>query len=91
MIRHATFFLLFCLLFVCFNAALWIYSAKHQQTLAGDGLVPEIVGTLGLTDLCLATDARYIRHLSVSDPLSPYMNHPGALEHFPSSALYVPR
>ena len=50
----------------------------------------QIVGRFGLTDLCLATDARYIRHLSVSDPVAPVMDHPGAIEHFPSSSFIVP-
>jgi len=46
-----------------------------------------LVERLGLSDLCVATDARYIRHLSVSDTIVPYMDHPGAIDHFPSSAL----
>ncbi len=50
----------------------------------------QIVGRFGLTDLCLATDARYIRHLSVSDPVAPVMDHPGAIEHFPSSSFIAP-
>jgi hypothetical protein len=43
-----------------------------------------------LTDLCIATDARYIRHLSISDPVAPFMDHPGGIEHFPSSAVIAP-
>ncbi len=50
----------------------------------------EIIQRLGLSDLCIATDARYIRHLSISDPLAPFMDHPGAIEHFPSSSIIVP-
>ncbi len=55
-----------------------------------DRQMKQIVGRYGLTDLCLATDARYIRHLSVSDQVAPVMDHPGAIEHFPSSAFFVP-
>ncbi|MBU0480990.1 MAG: hypothetical protein KKG47_07800 [Proteobacteria bacterium] len=43
---------------------------------------------LGLTDLCIATEARYTRHPSISDPISPFMDHPGALEHFPSGSFW---
>jgi hypothetical protein len=45
---------------------------------------------LGLTDLCIATEARYTRHPAVSDPISPFMNHPGAIEHFPSGSFWAP-
>lgn len=48
------------------------------------------VASLGLTDLCVTTEARYTRHPAVSDPLSPYMDHPGALEHFPSGSFLAP-
>ncbi len=42
---------------------------------------------LGLTDLCLFTEARYTRHLSQADWHAPFQDHPMALEHFPSGAL----
>lgn len=89
--RSSTWFLFFCLFFVCFNSALWWYSTAGQKNPQRYQFSQQLVAALGLTDLCLATDARYIRHLSVSDPLSPYMNHPGAIEYFPSSVIYVPR
>lgn len=44
--------------------------------------------TLGLSDLCLATEARYTRHLTLSDKIAPFMDHPVALEHFPSGSFY---
>jgi len=46
-----------------------------------------MVGALQLTDLCLFTEARYIRHLSQTDLHTPFQDHPGALEHFPSGSL----
>ncbi len=45
---------------------------------------------LGLTDLCVSTEARYTRHPAVSDPISPFMDHPGAIEHFPSGSFWTP-
>lgn len=45
---------------------------------------------LGLTDLCIATEARYTRHPSVSDPAAPFMDHPGAIEHFPTGSFWAP-
>ena len=42
---------------------------------------------LGLTDLVLVTEARYLRHLSLADRHSAFQDHPLALEHFPSGAV----
>lgn len=50
----------------------------------------ERVRTLGLTDLCLSTEARYTRHLSQADYHTPFQDHPVALEHFPSGTLIAP-
>ena len=58
--------------------------ARDNQVMQG------VIKGLGLTDLCIATDARYIRHVSISDPVAPFMDHPFAIEHFPSSAVVVP-
>ncbi len=49
----------------------------------------EMVRVLGLTDLCLFTEARYTRHPSMADRHTPFQNHPLALEHFPSGSLMV--
>lgn len=43
-----------------------------------------LVRRLGLTDLCLTTEARYTRNPSQADRFSPFQDHPRALEHFPS-------
>ena len=47
----------------------------------------EIVRVLGLTDLCLFTEARYTRHPSMADLGTPFQDHPMSLEHFPSGAI----
>ena len=49
-----------------------------------------LVRDLGLTDLCLFTEARYTRHLSQADLHSPFQDHPVSLEHFPSGSLVLP-
>ena len=46
------------------------------------------VAGLGLADLAVATEARYTRHPAVSDPMAPFMDHPGALEHFPTGSFW---
>jgi len=57
-------------------------SAKEIRTIATAGL--------GLTDLCIATEARYTRHPAVSDHAAPRMDHPGAVEHFPTGSFWTP-
>lgn len=54
------------------------------------GLKEEMVKKLGLTDLCLFTEARYTRHLSQTDFNTPFEDHPMSLEHFPSGSIVEP-
>ena len=49
-----------------------------------------VVKNLGLTDLCLSTEARYTRHLSQSDWHAAFQSHPLALDHFPSGSVFAP-
>ncbi|MBJ6723355.1 hypothetical protein [Geomesophilobacter sediminis] len=49
-----------------------------------------LVARLGLTDLCLTTEASYCRNPALTDARTPFQDHPGALEHFPSGALIAP-
>jgi hypothetical protein len=46
-----------------------------------------LVQRLGLTDLCLFTEASYTRHLSLADFHTAFQDSPMALEHFPSGSL----
>lgn len=48
------------------------------------------VKALGLTDLCLFTDAAYTRHLALADRHAPFQEHPLCLEHFPAGSLAGP-
>ncbi len=49
-----------------------------------------LVRRLGLSDLCLSTEASYTRHLSLADFHTAFQDHPLALEHFPSGSLLEP-
>jgi hypothetical protein len=49
-----------------------------------------LVAQLGLTDLCLFTEARYTRNPSQADLQSAFQDHPLAFEHFPSGSLLPP-
>ena len=56
----------------------------------GAGGAGSIAGQWGLTDLALATAARYTRHPAVADRHAAFQDHPGALDHFPSGAGVPP-
>lgn len=66
--------------------------ARHKQLQGGgdSNLQPAQLRRLQVTDLCLATEARYTRHPAVADRHAPFQEHPLALEHFPSGALILP-
>lgn len=69
-----------------FVDAAWLHGGRAR---AMDIKHDEVV-RLQLTDLCLFTEARYTRHLSQADLHSAFMDHPIALEHFPTGALVAP-
>lgn len=50
----------------------------------------QVVHRLGLSDLALSTEARYTRHPATSDPVVVSMDHPGAIDHFPSTFFWAP-
>lgn len=50
----------------------------------------DLVRYLGLTDLCLFTEARYTRHITQADMYSAFQDHPFAFEHFPSGSILPP-
>ena len=50
----------------------------------------QVVHRLGLSDLALSTEARYTRHPAISDSVGVSMDHPGAIDHFPSTFFWAP-
>lgn len=87
-------------------SSLWFLSVTAQASLLGllllhansaaEGRHPQLdrkaalVKNLGLTDLCLFTEARYTRHLSQADLNTAFQDHPLSLEHFPSGSFTQP-
>jgi hypothetical protein len=61
-----------------------------RASLPGFRQKAEVVKSLGLTDLCLATEARYTRHPSQADWHAAFQTHPLALDHFPSGSIIGP-
>lgn len=89
--RPAKILFIFFLLLLAVDGTLYIHARHRQRELDEDRTLQKIaVSGLGLTDLCVATEARYTRHPSVSDPIAPFMDHPGAIEHFPTGSFWNP-
>lgn len=49
-----------------------------------------LVRTLEITDLCLFTEASYLRHRSQADGHTPFQDYPASLDHFPGGAVVQP-
>jgi len=49
-----------------------------------------MVNRLELTDLCLFTEARYVRNPSQADLHSAFQDYPMSLDHFPAGSLVTP-
>lgn len=62
----------------------------EDESKARIALESALVADLGLTDLCLSSEARYTRHPSQADLHAAFQDHPLALEHFPSGSLIPP-
>jgi hypothetical protein len=89
--RKSAIFILFTAVNIVLIALVAVH-ARYSQSMATSGRLEraELVRTLQLTDLCLFTEARYTRHPAMADRFSPFQDHPGAMEHFPSGSLVTP-
>jgi hypothetical protein len=89
--RPALVFAILFSLLLALDGALFVDGLSRRK--GEDAILAQLeVATsgLGLTDLAVATEARYTRHPAVSDPMAPFMDHPGAIEHFPTGAFWLP-
>ena len=85
----------FFLIYVTLNIILLFLIVTHASFTRKAGLEfigekAELVRRLQLTDLCLFTEASYIRHLSQADLHTAFQDSPMSLEHFPSGSLVAP-
>lgn len=89
--RPTYFLVVFILALAIVDAGLYLHAEKAQSQFAADMHILNITtAALGLTDLCVATEARYTRHPAISDRTTPFMDHPGAIEHFPTGSFWAP-
>ena len=87
--RPSQILLFLLLLLTLIDGTLYLHSRRLDKNLKSEQVLQAItVAGLGLTDLCIATEARYTRHPAVSDSMAPFMDHPGAIEHFPTGSFW---
>ncbi len=84
-----------CLSLIGAQAALFLGMLLHARTQAAAAARQRqagaaLVRSLGLTDLCLFTEARYTRHPAMADRHAAFQDHPSGLDHFPSGSLLAP-
>jgi hypothetical protein len=80
------------LLSVSINTVLFFsHKLLNKEEKKRDFLYNILTPAMGLSDLAIATEARYTRHPAVSDLIVPFMDHPGAIEHFPTGSFWIPQ
>lgn len=84
-----------CLCLLGVQAALFLGMLLHAKTQAARAASQRqsslaLVRSLGLTDLCLFTEARYTRHPAMADRHAAFQDHPMGLDHFPSGSFVTP-
>ncbi len=89
--RKSYFLAVFIVFILLLDLGLFLHLKTKQETrLAETRHMLRLVKEFGLSDLAVTTEARYTRHPAVSDPVVPFMDHPGNIEHFPSGSFYRP-
>lgn len=88
--RPSILFLSVCTLLIVLNAVSILASRHFYSTQEKDLQLSLVVSAFHLTDPCISTEARYTRHPSISDEIVPVMDHPGAIEHFPTGSFWTP-
>jgi hypothetical protein len=89
--RKSDLFLLLMAINLFFLGLVFVHASFREKT---DLLLlnqkTELVKRLGLTDLCLLTEARYTRNPSQADLNTAFQDHPMSLEHFPAGSILGP-
>jgi hypothetical protein len=84
-----------CLLLIAVQSTLFVGMLLHAKWQGARAVQRRessaaLVRGLGLTDLCLFTEARYTRHPAMADRHAAFQDHPIGLDHFPSGSLVSP-
>lgn len=78
------------MLFLTIISLVLFLDKKDKDFVTKERQIMVTVAALGLSDLCISTEARYTRHPAVSDSIVPFMDYPGSFEHFPTGSFWAP-
>ncbi len=89
--RKSTFLFLYFIINLLLAVLLFSHAADRARTaLPSLRRKAEMVRRIGLSDLCLFTEASYTRHLTQADLHTAFQDYPMSLEHFPSGSILPP-
>ena len=85
-------YLVLAVLLLCIGINLIFFHMREARMYWNDRVKENqsITAILGLSDLALSTEARYIRHLSLSDFFSAFQDTPSGFDLFPSGSFVHP-
>jgi hypothetical protein len=90
-VRRVRVFLCFFLLMGFLVVLMFVHAGVGQRASAASLRdTRRLVSRLGLTDLCLFTEANFTRHPSQADLHTAFQDGPSFMDHFPSGALLTP-
>lgn len=87
MSKNLKIFTIFLLSFVLFFGAEVVYLAQKEKKIE---LKRAFVAKVGLPDIALSTEAKYIRHRSLSDIFSIFSEDPEGVSYFVTTYVYAP-
>ncbi len=89
--RKSSVFLIYLAINLVLMALMFVHAGLARKAEASSlAAKSEMVQELGITDLCLFTEAGYARHLSQADVFTPFQDGPSLPDHFPSGGLVQP-
>lgn len=90
-VRKSAVFLIYLALNLILVGLMFVHAGLARK--AATKSLPEksdLVRRLGMTDLCLFTEASYTRHLAQASVFTPFQDGPSLPDHFPSGGLVSP-
>jgi hypothetical protein len=85
MIFYRRYLLLGWMALLLAGGALWLGKPANRPKPAPQ---QRLARALLLTDLCLSTESRHTRHISLPEWAAPFQDFPGFHDHFPSSTFF---
>lgn len=79
----------FILLIIALEVIALAFILLHTKKIHSETTISEKV-SIPFWDLCLVTESRHTRHISLPEPIAPFQDMPGFYDHFPSSTFIQP-